>query len=201
MSGAAGQNQVPAPSSAVNAESDRRAAVAALVAAAVAQVRQRKGGQPSGAAATDAGDSELAPIPGRRLGRRSILVATAVAIALVPLIAMVTSRAPARTLPIAVWGEWRTNSPNYADRFLRLSADRVTLGFGDIASPVEFPVSEVRSTIKGDTTVFLVEYHDGGGVTRLTFGFVSGAKPSLHLSSPAGAPWHRRSSSATPRRG
>ena len=98
---------------------------------------------------------------------------------------------PERTLPREVLGEWRTLSRSYAGRGFKLSPDRVALDFGEIASSVEFPISEVHREARGDTTVFEVLYRQDRGQTRVVFKYVETGRPTVFLLNPGGVAWVR----------
>ncbi len=106
---------------------------------------------------------------------------------------------PEAVLPAQVLGEWRTNSPRYSKRGFTFLRDRVRLDFGDQAVPVEFPVSEVRRVVRGDTTVFEVFYRQDQGLTRFQFDYVESAIPFVRLPNPSGVNWFREKDIAVPR--
>lgn len=103
-----------------------------------------------------------------------------------------TGQPPAEAaLPPVVLGEWRPNSSKYAGRKFTLTENRVRIEFGELAAPVEFPVTQVRRSMRADTVVFDVLYEQERGETRFTFKFLDGVLPEVLLSNPANVVWRR----------
>lgn len=106
---------------------------------------------------------------------------------------LLSRQPPAETaFPGEVLGEWKPSARKYAGRSFTLTDHRVRLAFGgELAAPVEFPVTEVRRSMRADTVIFEALYEQERGQTRFSFKFVDGVVPEIILSNPSNVIWRR----------
>jgi hypothetical protein len=167
---------------------DRRSSndiVATLVAEALGEVRARDI-TPDSCETPDA--EEVAARAEAR--RQRWMIRATLAMLAISVLMLLPKATPDRILPDYVIGEWRADSPRYSGRFLKLSPDRVVLGFGESASTMAFVVNAVRQKAHRDTTLFEVDYMEGGGINTVRFKFIDDSGvPTLYLPNPVDVPW------------
>lgn len=129
--------------------------------------------------------------------RRWLVVCAVSAVAWAAASRVVPERHGERVLPTDVIGEWRAVTPPYAGRGITLLRDSVVLHFGDEQASVAFPITSVRRSVQGDTSVFDVRYLQAPRETQLVFAFVNSTVPTLTLRNTAGVVWMRMSADNT----
>jgi hypothetical protein len=121
-----------------------------------------------------------------------VLTSWAVAARVIP------DRPPERVLPYEVLGSWRTATPPYTGRGFTLFPDRIVFRYGAASRPAGFLITAVSRRVVADTSLFEIRYLEDESESRMTFGFVDAAIPTISLPNAAGAIWTRVTPDSSP---
>lgn len=141
------------------------------------------------------------PEPATLRAARKGVVLPAIAVALMAVVGatkVLTPPLPSDTPP-ALIGEWRTTSPEYAERRLAFAATGVGIALDSVKPATWYPIESVVMRATGDTTSYELTYTEFGEPVKFLVHHVPSPKRHLLLSNPPGVVWEPAVASAPPK--
>ncbi len=126
---------------------------------------------------------EMPSIGGRKLWLPVVAVSLAATFAVVKF----WPRA-ALEVPIPLQREWATSHPKYAKSRIAFTERQVVLSANG-GQATAYPIEDVTTTYRGDTTKIVLNYAEEGGMTELRVSLVTTPTPRLIFSRPDGLVW------------